>query len=72
MNRLNKTESAIFVSLICSLLLEDLYSDFVKRAYMLIKAYIDRPTCQECHNYHQAKVPDLVHVSLNILALRFS
>ena len=27
MNRLNKTESAIFVSLMCSLLPEDLYSE---------------------------------------------
>ena len=29
MNRLNKTESAIFVSLVCSLLLEDLQTELI-------------------------------------------
>ena len=29
MNRFNKTESAIFVSLVCSLLPGDLYSEFI-------------------------------------------
>ena len=29
MNRLSKTESAIFVSLMCSLLLEDLHSELI-------------------------------------------
>ena len=35
MNRLNKTESAIFVSLICSLLPEDLYSELILSSLQL-------------------------------------
>ena len=36
MNRLNKTESAIFVSLICSLLTKDLHSEIISDAQMRI------------------------------------
>ena len=34
MNRLDKTESAIFVSLMCSLLPEDLYSELISGGYV--------------------------------------
>ena len=36
MNRLNKTEYAIFVSLMCSLLPEDLYSELVLSLLQLV------------------------------------
>ena len=36
MNRLNKTKSAIFVSLVCSLLPEDFYSEFIEYDDMLL------------------------------------
>ena len=36
MNRLNKRESAIFVSLMCSLLIEDLYSEHILMYLLLL------------------------------------
>ena len=43
MNRLNKTKSAIFVSLMCSLLPEDLHSEFISLTYLgVVKLTIQR------------------------------
>ena len=36
MNRLNKTESAIFISLVCSLFPEDLYSQLILSSLQLV------------------------------------
>ena len=36
LNRLNKTESAIFVSLMCSLLSEDLHSELILASLQLV------------------------------------
>ena len=41
MNSLNKTESAIFVSLMCSLLPEDLHSDFIISSLQLVLCRVE-------------------------------
>ena len=41
MNRLNKTKSDIFISLMCSLLREDLHSELILFAHVHVKGFVE-------------------------------
>ena len=51
MNRLNRTESAIFVSLICSLLPEDLQSELILSSLQLVLCRLSAVKCLPVHNH---------------------
>ena len=51
MNRLNRSESAIFVSLICSLLPEDLQSELILSSLQLALCRVSAVKCLPVHNH---------------------
>ena len=51
MNRLNETESAIFLSLVCSLLPEDLHLELILSSLQLVLCPVAAVKCLSVHHH---------------------
>ena len=60
MNRLNKTESAIFVSLVCSLLPEDYHSELILSSLQLVFCLVAAVKSLPVHHHRAENKYNLV------------